>query len=228
MTTTTRVAIIEDDDSVARLHERYLASMPEFEVVGRARTIRDAFALLTQAAPELLLLDLHLPDGTGMDLLRRVRAARPDAYDVIMITAVPDRPIVERALRLGVTDYLLKPFTQQEFAKRLGAYARARAARQLAPTQRPLTQADIDALRDPQALPRATPKGLAPATNELVIAAVRAAGRPITASEVGDDVGLSRVSARRYLEQLTREGRVVSKPRYGVPGRPQTEYSWVD
>lgn len=228
MTPSIRVVIIEDDDDVAGLHARFLESLEEFEVVGRAGTVAQAFGLLEELQPELLLLDLHLPDGTGMDLLRRVRAVRPDAYDIIMITAVPDRPIVERALRLGVSDYLLKPFTKQEFTKRLRAYARARNARRLAPTRRPLTQADIDALRDPNSSERTMPKGLAPATNELVVAAMRAAGRPVTASEIGAEVGMSRVSARRYLEQLTRDGRVTARPRYGEPGRPQLEYAWVE
>ncbi|MGO2112469.1 MAG: response regulator [Pseudoclavibacter sp.] len=222
------VVIVEDDDAVASLHRRYLEAMPEFAVLGRAAGATPALELLDRERPDLVLLDLHLGDGNGIDLLRRLRSLRPDDFDVIMITAVPDRPVVERAMRLGVTDYLLKPFTQREFAKRLGAYAKARGARLRAPAHRPLTQADIDALRDPAGDTRATPKGLAPATHEAVSLALRASGAPMTASEIGAEVGVSRVSARRYLEQLVRDGHATSRPRYGEPGRPNMEYTWVD
>ncbi|GGA65854.1 transcriptional regulatory protein [Pseudoclavibacter endophyticus] len=222
------VVIVEDDDAVAALHRRYLETMPEFTVLGRAADVAGALALLERERPELVLLDLHLGDGSGMDLLRRVRALRPDDFDVIMITAVPDRAVVERAVRLGIADYLLKPFTQRDFAKRLGAYSKVREARRRAPAHRPLSQADIDALRDPLGDVRSLPKGLAPATHEAVSWALRGAGGPRTASEIGAEVGVSRVSARRYLEQLVRDGHATSRPRYGEPGRPNMEYVWVD
>lgn len=219
-----RVLIVEDDRAVAELHSHYLAATPQFVEVGRVHSIAAALPLLETAVPDLILLDVFLPDGTGMDLLRHLRMTKPDAFDVIVITAASDRVNVERALRLGASDYLLKPFTRPDFTRRLASYARAREARRAAPEKRPLTQADIDALRDPESRSR-LPKGLAASTNALVSDVMRGGG-VFTATEVAEQVGISRVSARRYLEQLVREGRVVSRHRYGEPGRPKTEYAW--
>ena len=222
-----RVLIVEDDDAVADLHVRYLADLPRFEVVGRTTSVAESLAWLEHRHADLVLLDMYLADGSGLSVLRRLRAVAADGVDVIMVTSASERPVVERSLGFGVADYLLKPFSPHEFGRRLAAYDRARTARMLAPSARPLTQADIDLLRDPGSAVRTLPKGLAAATSDRVATTLRDAAGPLTASDVADRVGVSRVSARRYLEHLAATGRAHSQPRYGEPGRPTTEYTWI-
>ena len=225
-----RVAVVEDDDGVAALHERYIAAADRLEFVGRASSVAEAARLLDATHPDLVLLDVYLPDGTGIDLLRRLRAQRPGAYDVIMVTSAAELPVVERAMHLGVHDYLLKPFSPTEFARRIAAYANGRQGRPQGAVARSLTQREIDAMRSPQAAgsPSRSPRtGLASASTELVAEALRAAGAPVTATEIGAATGMSRVSARRHLEQLVQAGTATSRPRFGEQGRPHIEYSWA-
>lgn len=221
-----RVLIVEDDDDVAALHERLISRTPGFAVAGRAATLRAALQGLTDVEPDLVLLDMHLPDGSGLDLLRRLRAARPDAFDVIAVTAAADLPSVEQSMRLGVADYLVKPFPPAELPRRLEAYAAGlRSRRGLAEPR--LTQEDIDRLRAPAPAPAGLPKGLSEQPLERVVEELRGRG-PQTAAELGEALGMSRVSARRYLEHLAREGRAEAEPQYGEVGRPKLRYRWLE
>lgn len=220
------VMIVEDDAQIAALHAEFLTGLPGFEVVGQAASIAGALAEIGRREPDLILLDVYLPDGTGIDLLRRLRMARPDAYDVILITAASDLAHVERAAHLGVADYLLKPFTRAEFTRRLATYARGRETRHDVGESGPLSQAAIDARLTPTAS-RPMPKGLSSTTCALVADVMRV-GEALTATDVSERLGISRVSARRYLEHLVHSGQVVSRPRFGGQGRPRTEYCWAD
>jgi response regulator of citrate/malate metabolism len=125
---------------------------------------------------------------------------------------------------LGVYQYLVKPFAFPVFRERLEAYREHREHAQR--TDGEATQHEIDALlgRGPSRAP--LPKGLSPDTLERVAALLRSSG-PLSASEAGEAAGMSRVAVRRYLEHLTSQGVIARKPRYGTPGRPETEYSWV-
>jgi response regulator of citrate/malate metabolism len=124
-----------------------------------------------------------------------------------------------------VSQYLVKPFAFATFADKLERYARYRA--QVEHAAEP-DQAAVDALlgtlRGPTA--RSLPKGLNATTLEHVRDAVRDTRAPLTASEVAGRCGLSRVTARRYLEHLAVEGVVTLSMRYGGTGRPEHLYAW--
>lgn len=200
--------------------------MPEFEVAGRAATLRGGLRGLSDVHPGLVLLDMHLPDGSGLDLLRRLRAARPDAFDVIAVTAAADLPSVEQSMRLGVADYLVKPFAPADFRRRLEASA-AGVRRRVGLAEPALSQEAIDRLRAPAPAAPELPKGLSGSTLDRV-AAELLRGAPRTAAELGDALGMSRLSARRYLEHLVREGRASAEPQYGELGRPKVRYAWAE
>lgn len=217
-----RTLIVEDDPAIAALHRGYVEDLAGFALVGVAATVAEAVDLLQSEAPDLVLLDVRLPDGTGIGLLRAIRHARPEAFDVIMTTAIADHAHVGAAAHLGVVDYLVKPFTRFEFNRRLTDYRETFVRRGTAEPGRTLDQAEVDRLRGVAPAPN-LPKGLSPATLELIADALD--GQPRTASEVAEQVGLSRVSARRYLEHLVTEGIARSQPRYGTTGRPSTEYA---
>lgn len=222
------ILLVDDDALTLELHRTYVARLEGFRVVGESTGARAALSALLENPPsegiDLVLLDMTMPDGTGLDVLRHLRA-RGSRVDVIAITGVRDAEVVRQTAALGVTQYLVKPFTFAVFRDRLEQYRSFRHAAQHASGE--ATQAEIDALlvaMHPPA-PVSLPKGLAAETLERVTAEVRDRG-PLSAAEAAERLGMSRVAARRYLEHLAESGRVERSARYGAPGRPQSEYRW--
>lgn len=223
-----RVLVVDDDFMVAKVHAGFVARAPAFTVVGVAHTGADALAAVGGLRPDLVLLDVYLPDMTGIDVLRRLRETDPDV-DVLVISAAREVDTVRTALRGGVVNYLLKPFDQEALAARLEQYAAARMALTAAPT---VAQTDLDRLfggrperpERPGAAP--VPKGLSPESADLVRRVLRDAEGDLSAAECAERSGLSRVSARRYLEHFIETGRAEVRLRYGVAGRPQRRYAW--
>lgn len=221
---TIRVLVVEDEPLTAEAHAAYLARLEGFEVVGVAHTGAQAIRLLRAdpAAVDLVLLDVNLPDTTGIELVRHLRAAGVET-DVIAVTAVRDAAVVRSAVSLGIVQYLIKPFGFASFAEKLGAYRdfhERLAAASLA------DQHDVDAtlaaLRRDPGLQLA--KGLTAETLDQVRAAAVRAGSGVSASELAAQLELSRVTARRYLEHLVAAGVLARGQRYGTPGRPEVEY----
>ena len=220
-----RTLIVEDDALVAEVHASYVERVPGFVVAGVAHRATEALEHLASRPVDLVLLDFHLPDIKGLDMLRALRARSAAPVDVIAVTAARDPESIRQAISHGVSQYLVKPFAFATFADKLERYARYRA--QVDRTAEP-DQAAVDALlgtlRGTTA--RALPKGLNPTTLDRVRDALREADAPLTASEVAGRCGLSRVTARRYLEHLVVESVVTLSMRYGGTGRPEHLYAW--
>lgn len=219
-----RVLVVEDDPVLAEAHRVFTERVPGFAVVGVAHDGRSALAALARSRVDLLLLDFGLPDMGGLDVCRALRAAGAPA-DVIAVTSMRDLEVVRAAVSFGVVQYLLKPFTFAAFRDRLERYADYR--RQMA-ADAPAAQHDVDrALATLRATTgRATlPKGLTEDTLAAVVDALRGAGE-LSAQETATAVGLSRVTARRYLEHLAETGLAGRAPRYGSTGRPEHVYRW--
>ncbi|GLX96467.1 transcriptional regulatory protein [Herbidospora sp. NBRC 101105] len=207
---------------VARIHVGYVGRIPGFSVVGTAHGGRAAITSVEELRPDLVLLDVYMADMSGLGVLHHLRGlAHP--VDILMITAANDMDTVRAALRAGVVNYLVKPFTAAELTERLDQYAQSR--RRLA-MPGPAVQEDIDRLFG--GTNRAVlPKGLSTATCALVADALRTNGGDLSAAETAAVTGLSRVSARRYLEYLCATGQAELRPRYGTAGRPEHRYRWT-
>ncbi|MFD2765477.1 response regulator [Micromonospora eburnea] len=220
------VLIVDDDFMVARIHRGFVERIDGFRVVGTASTGEQAIAAVDEYRPDLVLLDLYLPDMFGLDVVTRIRAARHDC-DVLVISAAREAEAVRRAVRYGAVNYLLKPFGFDELRNRLEQYAARRATLRAAVVA---DQADVDRVLSRSgslATAPALPRGLSPETAELVERALRTNDGTLSASECADRVGISRVSARRYLEHFSGTGRAEVSLRYGAAGRPERRYSWV-
>jgi response regulator of citrate/malate metabolism len=228
-----RVLVVEDEPIAADAHAIYVGRMDGFSLAGTAPDGQSALRLLAEFANsgspvDLVLLDMNLPDLHGLDVARRMHSSGLFA-DIIAITAVRELNIVRSAVSIGVVQYLIKPFTFATFADKLNNYRAFRE--QLASSGNPksgASQSDVDqafaSLRSPTELP--LPKGLSPSTLESVKHLVRSGDKPVSAVEVTEALGMSRVTARRYLEYLADAGTVTRAPRYGTPGRPENEYGW--
>lgn len=214
------VLVVDDDFMVAEIHRRFVDRVPGFRAVGVARNGAEALASTRELRPQLILLDVYLPDMTGLEVLQRLRSER-DRVDVIMITAARELDTVRGALDGGAADYLIKPFEFPQLEAKLQAYA-TRADALLSASG--ADQSLIDSLFGaPQPAPgKMLPKGLGAETGELVLTAVRNAGE-VSAAECADLVGISRVSARRYLEHYLSVGALELRLQYGV-GRPERRY----
>jgi len=217
-----RVLIVDDELPVARIHAGIVSATPGFAVVGLAHTASAARDAARVHQPDLVLLDVHLPDGNGLDVLARMRDEAPRLH-AIVVTAAREQRTVTHALRAGVTSYLMKPFSRDDLISRLELY---RTRVHEAAHDAVADQAVADQLFS--APPRRAEQ--APGVSEQTLAAVRdalaAAAGDVSAQETADRIGVSRVSARRYLELLHERGEVEVGLRYGA-GRPERRYRLV-
>jgi len=215
------VLVVDDDFMVAEIHRRFVEQVDGFRAVGVARTGAEALSAARELRPQLILLDVYLPDMTGLEVLRRLRADG-DRVGVIMITAARELDTVSGALDGGAADYLIKPFEFDQLKTKLEAFATRADALESADG---VDQSMIDSLFGGTAVTpqkEVLPKGLGAETGQLVLEAVRNAGE-VSAAECAEQVGISRVSARRYLEHYLSTGALEIRLQYGV-GRPERRY----
>ncbi|KDF00839.1 chemotaxis protein CheY [Mycolicibacterium aromaticivorans JS19b1 = JCM 16368] len=221
------VLIVEDDTLIAEAHNAYLSRLQGFTVIGIANTTRDAMRIASEAESpvDLVLLDLGLPDASGIALASALSGLRP-APDIIAITSERDLEMVRAAVAHGALAYLLKPFTFAAFRDRLERYRRYREA--LPAGTEAASQAEVDrALAELRSTDKSVaPKGAAPGTTDEIARAVRDRADGLTADEAAKLVGVSRVTAWRYLERLADDGTVTRLTEYGKTGRPSTRYQW--
>jgi response regulator of citrate/malate metabolism len=213
------VLVVDDDFMVAEIHRRFVEQVEGFRAVGVARTGAEALSAARDLRPHLILLDVYLPDMTGLEVLQRLRS-EGERVGVIMITAARELDTVKGALDGGAADYLIKPFEFAQLKAKLEAFAARADALE---SGRGVDQSLIDSLfRGAGSPSQVLPKGLGAETGRLVLDAVRNAGE-VSAAECAEMVGISRVSARRYLEHYLSTGALELRLQYGT-GRPERRY----
>ncbi|HEY0451465.1 response regulator [Actinophytocola sp.] len=217
------VLVVEDDPLTAEAHRLYVERVPGFAVAGVVHSAAEAQRALRPEV-DLLLLDQYLPDGTGLELCRNLRAAG-HLVDVIMVTSARDLTVVRAAVSTGVAQYLLKPFTFATLRDKLERYGRFRRGVDRAAVA---DQTDVDHLfATLRGTDSALPKGMSGPTLDAVVAVLRQSADGLSAGAAGDVLGMSRVTARRYLEYLADNGLALRQPRYGQVGRPELRYQWA-
>ncbi|MFD2214664.1 response regulator [Metabacillus endolithicus] len=221
------VMVIEDDARIAEINSRFTKKIDGFEVVAIATSGAEAIELLEIIQPQLVLLDVFLPDMLGTDLGRVIRKSYPD-IDIIMITASSEVDIVGDSLRNGVCDYIVKPVTFERFKTSLEAYQKRLEKLK---TTKHLTQEEITALwslsrQDSHLVEEdGAPKGIDPLTlNKILEFLLNVAEEGITAESLSKQSGVSRSTARRYLEYLISQKKVYAELVYGNVGRPERRY----
>lgn len=218
-----RTVIVDSDSKMLQMHQEILE-----EVTGYAAAyVSDSAALvldgMTEAGPYLLLLDLKLPDADGIGFIRRIRQLDLPV-DVIVVTSLCDTGTVETAFRLGVFDYIIKPFRPSRLKRAVESYLAVRTA---LPHTSEVDQAWIDSYvnRSPSMVSaEKLPKGYHRLTMAQVVSFLTERCGSVSAEEVAAGIGFSRATARRYLEFLVRAGLARSELQYGSVGRPTTKY----
>jgi len=219
-----RTVVVDDDYRVSAIHTAFVTRSQGFAVVGTAHTAAEAVTMVDAARPDLVLMDVFLPDGDGLDVVRQLLDGS-DAPDVIVITAAREVATVRTAMQLGAVHYLMKPFGFAALDARLQSY---RQLRQRMADLHEADQAEVDELfgmlRPPNPHQDRPAKGHSAPTLELVRRAV-ADGGNVSAEEVAAEIGISRSTAHRYLTYLEQHGIVRLEPRYGNAGRPKNGYT---
>ncbi|MGY0395668.1 response regulator [Lacticaseibacillus paracasei] len=221
----TNILIVEDDPMVQFIHRNYLEKIGTFDTIYSSETIADAKKLLASRSIQLVLLDIRLKDGNGIDFLTDLRRTK-QTVDVILITAANEVNIVNDALHLGVIDYLIKPFTLERFEKSIQRY---RTKHQALVTDQ-LDQSQLDTYFEPQ--PTIAPtvdlgKGLSKATLQLIQGAIKQLPQPFTVAQLTTETGLSHVSVRKYLSFLEDHHFLKGDTIYRKTGRPYKTYQMV-
>ena len=223
------VLIVDDDYRVADIHATLVNRVPGYTVVGKAHSAGEARDLARSLRPDLVLMDIYLPDGNGLEVFRSL-LEQSDPPDVIVVSAAKEIAAVRAAMQLGAVHYLVKPFDFAALVERLVAYRRMR--RHLAALPVEARQSDVDDLfrmlrstvTAPATMTPVPGKGHSAHTLELVRNAVRASDTDVSAAEVADLVGISRATAQRYLNYLDQHGVVRLRLKYGDAGRPEHRY----
>ena len=218
-----RVLVVDDDYRVASVHVGFVGKVAGFEVVGEAHTAAETLALNDSLSPDVVLLDIYLPDGDGLAVAKEL-ASRPSPPAILIISAANDAENVRAALRLGVTHYLVKPFAFGALEDRLVAIRSLSARLESLPPE--ATQADVNVLFESLRLSAAPPpadRHLAP-TLDLIYRAVTESESGLSASEVAQKIGVSRATAQRALSQLELSHAIRLELKYGNTGRPEHRY----
>ncbi len=226
MTDALRVLVVDDDYRVASVHVAFVEGVPGFRVVGQAHTAAEALSLAQTLHPDLVLLDIYLPDGDGLEVVRGMLAT-PTPPAVMVISAATDMATVRRAVQLGAVHYIVKPFGFAALSERLTAFRNAQSHITEWPDEP--TQEDVnkifDLLRPTSAAQvSAELRHLAP-TLKLVYDAISGSAVALSAADIATSIGISRATAQRYLTQLEQSNAITLELRYGQTGRPEHRYT---
>ncbi|WP_191560203.1 response regulator [Metabacillus idriensis] len=218
-----KVAIAEDDFRIADIHEKFLETFNEIVVVGKSLNGEQTLQLLKTKEPDLLLLDVYLPDMLGSELLPLIREMFP-RVSIIMITAATDKIFLEKALSYGVENYLIKPVSRERFDDIIKKFIKKHS---LLSSDKQVNQNYIDLLfskENNQNSEKGFPKGIDEITLGKVKAVLQANRNGLSAEEVSKEIGASRITARRYLEYLSSVNQLKAEVVYGIVGRPERKY----
>jgi len=223
-----KIIIAEDDHQIAEIQQRFLERIGGVELVGIANTIIEAEDMVQVFQPDLILLDIQFPEGSGLDLLTSLRTNNT-ATDVILITAATEVQTLTTALRNGVFDYILKPLN---FARLESSIKKYQAHLKKLSNLDNIAQSEVDEFINPSQSPAHNkneeiilPKGIDAITLESIRTLFKDQKETLTAENVSQRIGSGRTTARRYLEYLVANKFLTANVSYGTVGRPERRYS---
>lgn len=219
-----RVIIVEDDPMVAQLNAQYLGQLPQLTVEKVFSNGRDALNYLKENSVELAIMDVYMPMFSGLELLRAIRGLGIQT-SVIMLTAATEMKVVEEALRLGIEDYIIKPFAFERLREAVQRYT---SKASLVRNKDIADQAVVDLLLS-NGLPREAPKDLRKGLNAKTLQSIENLLRSDqdgehTCESISAASGLSKVTVRHYLNYLIETGQLSSSIDYETGGRPRVLY----
>jgi two-component system CitB family response regulator len=224
------VLIVEDDLRIAEIQKLFIEKLEGFQTIGIASSYDEAKSFIEIMQPDLLLLDMYFPDMNGLDILKEIKQ-QSKQMDVIMITAAKEIEKVQEAIKIGIFDYIIKPVAFERFKQSLLRYQEYHI--KLSELERgnfPVTQQQVDKLlrkdmKEKEREQASLPKGIDRMTLEKVMVVLGKSSPGLTAEIVAKEIGVSRTTARRYLEHLMSEEKIDADLTYGTVGRPERVYA---
>ncbi|MGG4450598.1 response regulator [Brevibacillus porteri] len=225
-----RVLIIEDDLRIAEVNRRFVEKVEGYEVIGIATNGQEAKDQMEILQPDLVLLDIYFPDMDGLDFLSIIKEQFPTT-DVIMLTAAKEVDAVVEAIRYGVFDFITKPLIFARLQQKLRNYQefRQKVSDWKKDTDQ-ISQAQIDELITRTGQKKATETRAVKGIDQITLDKISGFLMQIqeaTTDLVSKETGISRSTARRYLEYLVAKGDAIADLSYGVVGRPERVYKSV-
>ncbi|MCM3718987.1 response regulator [Fictibacillus phosphorivorans] len=220
-----KVLLIEDDPMVQEINKAFIEKVKGFKVIACASDGNEGISLVRKLKPDLVVLDIYMPGQDGMKTLRQIRNEKIPV-DVIIITAANDQESIRAMLQNGAFDYIIKPFNFDRIKKALEKYKDFHTT--LSPS-RSVTQKELDTLffaETSRTVADSTelPKGLNEITLRQIEGFLKTQTVAKSAEEVAEGVGIARVTARRYLDYLVKNGSIELDIQYGTIGRPVNRY----
>ena len=227
-----KLVIVEDDLMVAAVNREFALKTPELNIVATFYNGKEALEFLTKNPIDLLLLDIYMAGYTGLELLKELRR-RGNTTEAIIISAANDAEHIEEAFHLGITDYLIKPFTYSRFYEAIKKFLLRRSL-QLKGTY---TQKELDEIINTIMATEkdfsedscgVLKKGLQQQTLDKIyecLISEKNCGRFMTSEEISAETNFSKMTIRRYLNYLIEQKKAVSRINYSTGGRPSIEYS---
>lgn len=223
-----KVVIAEDDFRIAQVQEQFLQKVPGVTVVQKALNAKETMEILENREVDLLFLDIYMPDELGINLLSTIRSNFPN-IDIIMVTAATEKTMLETAIKYGVSNYLLKPVTMEKFVEAVEQYKKKKKLLSISDT---VDQTLIDryfGLTNLSSTPqRDLPSGVDRHSLDKVKKVMIEQEGGISIEEMGEKIGASRTTARRYLEYLVSIDVCTAKHEYGIVGRPERKYYYKE
>ncbi|MDG4846357.1 response regulator [Peribacillus frigoritolerans] len=224
------VLIVEDDLRIAEIQKLFIEKLEGFQTIGIASSYDEAKSFIEIMQPDLLLLDMYFPDMNGLEILKEIKQ-QSKQMDVIMITAAKEIEKVQEAIKIGIFDYIIKPVAFERFKQSLRRYQEYHIKlSELEKGNFPVTQQQVDKLlrkdmKEKEREQASLPKGIDRMTLEKVMVVLGKSSPGLTAEIVAKEIGVSRTTARRYLEHLMSEEKIDADLTYGTVGRPERVYA---
>ncbi|MCX7829248.1 MAG: response regulator [Thermanaerothrix sp.] len=213
--------IAEDDRSMVRLYRAFMEGVEGIRLIGVASSGDELLDFFQRGGrADLLILDIYLEGANGLAALRRIRALGAEV-DAVVVSSEGAPKVVGEAMRLGIFDYLIKPFGASRFKRALEDFVAFR--RRIDRLDQRLSQDDIDRLFPRGDSGEELPKGLHRATLKGILSCLSSNGE-MTGEGLAEELGLSKSTVRRYLDYLVREGEVELKLKHIGRGRPVNLY----
>ena len=188
-----RLLIIDDHEMVREGLKAILTTEPDFEIVGDAANAEQAFELIERLNPDVILLDIRLPDISGIEVCRKV-AERYPASAVIILTTFTDESLVEQCIQAGARGFIVKDIERFDLKRSIRAVARGEAA--IDPKAAVAVLAQLR--RKPQVKFEPSPEALS--SQQIVI--LRLVAQGLSSREIATQLYLSENTVKGYVQEI--------------------------